>query len=74
MCMRDRVSITMASVCRELRSNTGAYPEAAPEAVPEEATWTDPALSGGGAKHPGFIESSDRTMIPGFLWLGSPVR
>ncbi len=44
----EQVSITMASVCRELLSNTGAYPDAAPEAVPEEATWTDPALSGGG--------------------------
>jgi predicted dehydrogenase len=44
----EHVTIHMASVCRELLSRTGAYPEAAPDAVPEEATWTDPSLSGGG--------------------------
>jgi predicted dehydrogenase len=44
----EQVSIHMASVTRELLSNTGSYPDAAPEAVPEESTWTDPAVSGGG--------------------------
>lgn len=44
----EQVSIHMASVTRELLSNTGAYPDAAPESVPEQATWTDPTLSGGG--------------------------
>jgi len=44
----EQVTITMASVTRELLSNRGAYPKADPEAVPEQATWTDPALSGGG--------------------------
>jgi predicted dehydrogenase len=44
----EHVSIQMASVCRELLSATGAYPDAAPDAAPEEATWTDPAISGGG--------------------------
>lgn len=44
----EQVSIQMASVTRELLSNTGSYPDAAPEAAPEAATWTDPALSGGG--------------------------
>jgi predicted dehydrogenase len=44
----EQVSIHMASVTRELLSNTGAYPDAAPQSVPEQATWTDPALSGGG--------------------------
>jgi predicted dehydrogenase len=44
----EQMTITMASVTRELLSNTGAYPDAAPEAVPEQATWTDPTLSGGG--------------------------
>jgi predicted dehydrogenase len=44
----EQVSIQMASVTRELLSNTGAYPDAAPESVPEQRTWTDPALSGGG--------------------------
>jgi predicted dehydrogenase len=40
--------IRMASVTRELLSNTGAYPAAAPDSVPESKTWTDAALSGGG--------------------------
>jgi predicted dehydrogenase len=44
----EQVTIQMASVTRELLSNTGAYPDAAPETVPEQRTWTDPALSGGG--------------------------
>lgn len=44
----ENVTIRMSSVCRELLSNTGTYPEAAPDAVPESRTWTDPALSGGG--------------------------
>lgn len=44
----EHVVITMSSVTRELLSNTGAYPDASPEAVPEQATWTDPKLSGGG--------------------------
>jgi predicted dehydrogenase len=44
----EAVSIVMASQTRELLSNTGAYPEADKDTVPEERTWTDPALSGGG--------------------------
>jgi predicted dehydrogenase len=40
--------IHMQSVTRELLSNTGAYPDAAPDSVPEPETWTNPALSGGG--------------------------
>jgi len=44
----EQVAIQMASVTRELLSNTGAYPDAAPETVPEQRTWTDPAVSGGG--------------------------
>ena len=44
----EHLMIHMQSVTRELLSNTGAYPGAAPEAVPEPATWTDPSLSGGG--------------------------
>jgi predicted dehydrogenase len=44
----EQVAIQMASVCRELLSNTGAYPDAAPETIPEQRTWTDPAVSGGG--------------------------
>ena len=44
----ENLVIRMASVTRELLSNRGAYPDAAPDAIPEPSTWTDPALSGGG--------------------------
>lgn len=44
----EAVSIVMASQTRELLSNTGAYPEADKDTVPEQRTWTDPKLSGGG--------------------------
>lgn len=44
----EQMSVFMASATRDLLSNRGAYPDAAPEAVPEQATWTDPSLSGGG--------------------------
>lgn len=44
----EQVVITMSSQTRELLSNTGAYPDAAPDTLPESATWTDPRLSGGG--------------------------
>ena len=44
----EQVMITMFSQTRELLSNTGAYPAAAPDSLPEAATWTDPRLSGGG--------------------------
>jgi predicted dehydrogenase len=44
----EMTMIHMASVTRELLSNTGAYPDASPETVPEPRTWTDAKLSGGG--------------------------
>ncbi|MQA80014.1 MAG: hypothetical protein GEV10_16280 [Streptosporangiales bacterium] len=44
----EQMSIHMSSTTRELLSNTGAYPDADPDTVPEQATWTDPAISGGG--------------------------
>jgi predicted dehydrogenase len=44
----EQLVVHMSSVTRELLSNTGAYPAASPEAIPEQATWTDPSLSGGG--------------------------
>jgi predicted dehydrogenase len=44
----EQCTVQMASVTRELLSNTGAYPDAAPDTVPEPATWTDRRLSGGG--------------------------
>jgi predicted dehydrogenase len=45
----EHVSVHMASVTRELLSNRGNdYVGSAADAVPEQATWTDPKLSGGG--------------------------
>jgi predicted dehydrogenase len=44
----EHMTIHMSSVTRELLSNTGAYPAASPESVPEQSTWTDPRVSGGG--------------------------
>jgi predicted dehydrogenase len=44
----EQMAVQMASVTRELLSNTGSYPDADPDTVPEEATWTDPRVSGGG--------------------------
>jgi len=44
----EQMAVQMASVTRALLSNTGAYPDADPDTVPEQQTWTDPALSGGG--------------------------
>lgn len=38
----------MASQTRELLSNTGSYPDASPDQIPEPSTWTDPRISGGG--------------------------
>jgi predicted dehydrogenase len=43
----EESAIQMASVTRELLANLGAYPDAAPESVPEQATWTDPRNGGG---------------------------
>lgn len=44
----EHMTVHMASVCRELLSDTGAYPDASPEAIPESETWVNPAVSGGG--------------------------
>jgi predicted dehydrogenase len=44
----EQLAVQMSSSTRELLSNTGAYPGADPDTVPEQATWTDPRVSGGG--------------------------
>lgn len=44
----EQMSIVMSSTTRELLSNTGSYPQADQDAVPETTTWTDPAIAGGG--------------------------
>jgi predicted dehydrogenase len=46
----EQSTIAMSSVTRELLANLGAYPQAAPEAIPEQATWTDPRNGGGYAQ------------------------
>jgi predicted dehydrogenase len=44
----EQLMLHMASATRELLLNTGSYPQASPDTVPEQSTWTDPRLSGGG--------------------------
>lgn len=44
----EQMTVHMSSITRELLSNTGAYPDASPESLPDQSTWTDPKLSGGG--------------------------
>ncbi|HVW18855.1 MAG TPA: Gfo/Idh/MocA family oxidoreductase [Solirubrobacteraceae bacterium] len=46
----EESALQMASVTRELLADTGAYPEASPESVPEAGTWTDPRNGGGYAQ------------------------
>jgi len=43
----EHSTLHMASVTRELLANLAAYPLAAPESLPEPATWTDPRNGGG---------------------------
>jgi hypothetical protein len=44
----EQMTVHMSSATRELLTNTGGYPDADPITTPEQATWTDPARSGGG--------------------------
>lgn len=44
----ENFSLTMSSQTRELLTDSGSYPDSSPTSAPEPATWTDPALSGGG--------------------------
>lgn len=44
----EHMTIHMSSQTRELLSNTGSYPDASPDTIPQQKTWTDPAISGGG--------------------------
>jgi predicted dehydrogenase len=44
----EHVSLHMDSVTRELLSETGDYPGADPEAIPQPDTWSRPETSGGG--------------------------
>jgi predicted dehydrogenase len=44
----EESALQMASPTRELLANLGDYPGAAPETIPEQATWTDRHVAGGG--------------------------
>ena len=44
----EHVALHMDSVTRELLSETGAYPQSAPEYIPQPDTWSRPETSGGG--------------------------
>jgi predicted dehydrogenase len=44
----EHVSMHMDSVTRELLSETGSYPAADPELIPQAETWSRPETSGGG--------------------------
>jgi len=65
----EQVSMHMSSHTRALLSGTGAYPDASPESVPEQATWTDPALSGGGYGQAQFTHTLGLA-----LWLAPSLR
>src|SRR5216683_1664162 len=44
----EQLTIHMASATRELLSETGSYPDADPELIPQAETWSRPQTSGGG--------------------------
>jgi predicted dehydrogenase len=60
----EHVSIRMSSFTRELLSNTGAYPKAAKESLPDPTTWTDQSLSGGG-----YAQAQLSHALGAALWL-----
>jgi predicted dehydrogenase len=60
----EQMTIQMSSTTRELLSNTGSYPEAAEDTVPEQATWTDPKISGGG-----YAQAQLSHALGAALWL-----
>ena len=65
----EEVSIHMSSHTRALLSGTGAYPDASPESVPEQETWIDARLSGGGYGQAQFTHALGLA-----LWLAPTLR
>jgi len=65
----EQVSIHMSSHTRALLSGTGAYPDASPESLPEQETWIDPRLSGGGYGQAQFTHALGLA-----LWLAPTLR
>ena len=77
----EHMTITMASQCRELLSNTGTYPYASPESLPEPSTWIDPRLSGGGYGQAQLSHAlgmglwlTDSRIESGFALMSSPLN
>lgn len=65
----EHCSIHMASATRELLTNSGSYPGASEATIPEQATWTDPRLSGGG-----YAQAQLSHALGLALWLGEDLR
>jgi predicted dehydrogenase len=60
----EHVSMHMDSVTRELLSETGDYPGADPETIPQAETWSRPATSGGG-----YGQAQLTHLLGAALWL-----
>lgn len=76
----EQISIVMSSTTRELMTNAGSYPNADPDAIPEQATWTDPVLSGGGYGQAQLTHAlglglwlTEARVSSAFAYLGSPM-
>lgn len=61
----EHVAIRMSSQMRTLLRGGGSYADAAAEVPPESATWTDPAISGGG-----YGQAQLTHALALALWLG----
>jgi predicted dehydrogenase len=60
----EEMSVRMHSFTRELLSNSGAYPKASADALPEQRTWTDASVSGGG-----YAQAQLSHALAAALWL-----
>ncbi len=60
----EHVALHMDSVTRELLSETGAYPQSAPEYIPQPDTWSRPETSGGG-----YAQAQLTHLLGVSLWL-----
>lgn len=60
----EHVALHMDSVTRELLSESGAYPQSAPEYIPQPDTWSRPETSGGG-----YAQAQLTHLLGVSLWL-----
>lgn len=78
----EHMTIHMSSQTRELLSNTGAYPDASPDTIPQSRTWTDPSVSGGGYGQAQLSHAlgialalvPDQDVVGAFALLSSPMN